>query len=30
MEVVCDEFGINPGDYLDYLVGRWLAALASQ
>jgi hypothetical protein len=30
MEVICDEFGINPGDCIDYLVGGWLADLASQ
>jgi hypothetical protein len=30
MEVVYDEFGINPGDCFDYLAGRRLAELASQ
>ena len=26
----CDEFGINPGDYLDYLAGGRGAKMASQ
>jgi hypothetical protein len=30
MEVIFDEFGINPGDCFDHLVDWWLAALASQ
>ncbi len=30
MEVVCHEFGINPGDYLDYLASGRGAEMASQ
>jgi hypothetical protein len=30
MEVDCDEFGINPGDYLDYLTSGRGAEMASQ
>jgi hypothetical protein len=30
MEVVCDEFGINPCDYLDYLASGLRAEMASQ
>jgi hypothetical protein len=30
MEVDCDEFGINPGDYLDYLALGCGAEMASQ
>ena len=30
MEVNCDEFGINPGDYLDYLASGRGAEMASQ
>jgi hypothetical protein len=30
MEVDCYEFGINPGDYLDYLAGGRGAKMASQ
>jgi len=30
MEVDCDEFGINPGDYLDYLACGRCAEMASQ
>jgi hypothetical protein len=30
MEVVCDEFGTNPGDYLDYLASGLGAEMASQ
>ena len=30
MEVDCDEFGINPGDYLDYLASGRGAEMASQ
>jgi len=30
MEVDCDEFGINPGDYLDYFASGRGAEMASQ